>query len=369
MQQASTAKTPLVSQPPGDSTGTAMNGVNAYHWCRCHPSRPPRTVAPSRLPDFATQEVSASGYSCNSLSDYEAPYYSLDSQLSCGRPDSLELDPDLHNPAASEYQMGLLFAQQAIRTCHSEESLSKFVDLRGAVGSGDNGPQLFALDTLTACTPNSSVFTERSGARADDSGDDNKLRKSAGLKRGTALISSAFKVLSATVVERLEATRSGGRHLSGKSTCTGGASYSTGDHSSTTELDMEARHASPESDSEAGLVHLTMVPWSTSPSLRAKFPKEDVAGKAHAALTLSNNEDAMATSLIRLPSYHRNLRKRTYPPRVRYSVRQDSSQALVGSHSVPTSPLLDSRGCCPSGKLPCSRPRATSEGHRAPAVG
>ncbi|SPO21031.1 uncharacterized protein UTRI_00508 [Ustilago trichophora] len=365
------------------------------------PPRPSRSIRPPRhdlppVPATIMKKSPQSQYCYDPFVEYEAQRSSLESTRSCGRADSIDLDPDLDNEAAREFQAGLYFARQALEpgasasadhlAPPSRRTFPLYRELHGTtssdyyedVGCGSLDPFPARLPgTLAPCASYTTLASAFSSGSSEEGNHDAKMRRRARtptIRAGKALISSAIKKLSASAVVSTAAA-SIDSQLTINTIRLRRPVLSKADRPSfKTAPAVSALRRSVESDTDSS-------PESSAPSITAASPassslrtispshegrsassragseaqrerefkdaqrerefkdaQREIKDALPATTPAHKNHNVTDESHVHLPSYHRGLRKQLYPPRVRYEIRQGLSLPTTRQPSPPTTP-------------------------------
>ncbi|SPO20113.1 uncharacterized protein UTRI_00508_B [Ustilago trichophora] len=379
------------------------------------PPRPSRSVRPPRhdlppAPAPCLKKSPNSRYCYDPFVEYETQRSSLESTRSCGRADSIDLDPDLDNEAAKEFQAGLFFARQAFepsagasvdhlappgcRTSprHQDPHGTYSSDYDDDIGCRSLGSFPKRLPgKLAPCASYVSLASAFSSGSSEDETHDGKMRRrgrTPSIRAGKALISLAIKKLSATGVVSTAAA-SNNSQLTINSIRLRRPVLSKADRpSSKTSPAISALRSSVESDTDSGPEITTpsimaassasSSPRTTSPAHMKRLASSRVRSEAQreikdalpATTSTQTNQNVTDESHVHLPSYHRGLRKQMYPPRVRYEIRQGLSLPTTRQPSPPAHPgHYTPRVRFSSGQDELRRPRPAFDGLRTYSMG
>ncbi|SNX81764.1 uncharacterized protein MEPE_00469 [Melanopsichium pennsylvanicum] len=335
----------------------------------------------SPAPTFSAENPSASdGYSYYPFTEYKAPRSSFVSTHSCGRADSIDLDPDFVKRPAQALREGLFLNQQGPQPSGSSDHIASLILPRSSPYSKDltiidsldeeednviystvqPAPKVFSEKPATSCSfvsvaSAASVSIGKIGHVAESK----DCRLGASIKSGRAFVSHTVRKLSPRVMDSATNASNDSKHssnslrLRSRNFMKKATSFESALAHSSMQRPLESDNSLGQA-SDVGLVpsasyvappsqFRTSVSGNRSMMLQArvaarKTEQEAGIGDAPSAVTKGTKTVVPEWMHTNLPSYHRGLRKQVYPPRVRYERRNGLSHTLPRYSSPSAAP-------------------------------
>ncbi|SAM69111.1 uncharacterized protein UBRO_00692 [Ustilago bromivora] len=369
------------------------------------PPRPPRAFrppkqdsAPSPTRTHRRLALPSRHYCYDPFSGFEVPDSSIDSTLSRSRADSIDLDPDMYEVIAKQHKAGSTYPIQTVESYDNDDFAKPLAWLVLDNDTATYDTSLSALDAsslhqipkcpprrakgaLTASTSYASLVSAFStSSKTIDASENNKLRtqpRASSFMASKMFITSALRKLSVNA-SSLSGISSQDSNLTMRSLWKRRTSQSFVSQPSALASSVSVTHGYDDSDSDSELeaVIPKMAFDATLPSTSAASSPRSTVSVLRQMTDKAGKEDVTTLPIatepipesvrqghLSLPSYHRGLRKKMYPPRVRYEVFPATTKPPVRWQSPPASlsPRLFAATHLPSS----SGPRPAFDGSRS----